>query len=147
MGSTVSKLVFKEAFRLLCGQQIGVGQSRIVYDSPMLRGMVIKVEAGAQNFQNVLEYEAWCRVRGTEFEKWFAPVEYISPSGLVLVMRKTASIPAEQYPIKMPKFFTDFKRSNYGLLNGQVVCHDYGTSLLFEHGMTKAMKTVEWWDS
>lgn len=142
----MSKLVFKEAFRLLCGRQIGIGQSRVVYDSPVLSGMVIKVEDGAQSFQNVLEYEAWRCVQGTEFEKWFAPVEYISPSGLVLVMRRTTCMSADQYPAKMPKFFTDFKRSNYGMLNGQVVCHDYGTSLLFEYGMTKAMKTVKWWE-
>ena len=142
----MSKLIFREAFNMLCGHVIGYGMSRTVYDSPVLKDAVIKVETVAQKFQNIMEYETWQRVKETDLAKWFAPVECISPCGVVLVMRKTTEIPSEQYPRKLPKFFTDFKRSNYGLLNGQVVCHDYGTSLLLEHGMTKVMRSVEWWD-
>lgn len=25
-------------------------------------------------------------------------------------------------------------------------CHDYGTHLMFEHGMTKRMVKADWWD-
>jgi hypothetical protein len=112
----------------------------------VLKDAVVKVETAAQKFQNIMEHETWQRVKDTDLAKWFAPIEFISPCGVVLVMRKTTEIPTAQYPRKLPKFFTDFKRSNYGLLNGQVVCHDYGTSLLLEHGMTKSMRNVEWWD-
>lgn len=46
----------------------------------------------------------------------------------------------------MPIFFTDFKYLNYGFYDGRIVCHDYGTSLIFEHGMTKRTKKAEWWE-
>lgn len=136
--------IHKEAFWLLCNGHIGQGVSRVVYDSKIIKDCVIKTEDDRGKFQNIIEWETWNRVQGTEFEKWFAPCEWISASGSVLIMKKTT--PPAKYPDKMPVFLTDFKRTNYGMYNGQLVCHDYGTSLLFEYGMSKRMKKAEWWD-
>jgi hypothetical protein len=102
------------------------------------------VEEDSGRFQNVIEWETWKRVEGTKFEKWFAPCRWISPSGIVLVMSKT--IPATDYPKKMPAFLWDFKRTNYGMLDGRLVCHDYGTHKMFENGMTKRMHEADWHD-
>lgn len=118
---------------------------RQVYDCELFDDCVVKVEDGSRSFQNIVEWETWERVRGTEFEKWFAPCVNISPSGSVLIMKKTIPILQKDYPKKMPVFLTDFKYSNYGEFDGRFVCHDYGTNLLFENGMSKRMKKADWW--
>ncbi|WP_373379902.1 hypothetical protein [Cupriavidus nantongensis] len=137
--------IHRDAFNLLCGDRIGYGMSRSVFSSRLLPDCVVKVEEDAGRFQNVVEWETWQRVQGTDFEKWFAPCRWISPNGCVLVMARTT--PAVDFPEKMPVFLCDFKRTNYGLYDGRLVCHDYGTSLIFEHGMSKRMRKAEWWDA
>lgn len=61
-------------------------------------------------------------------------------------MKRTHPIPPGSYPDRMPAFLTDMKRTNYGLIGKQVVCHDYGTNLLMQMGLTKRMKKADWWD-
>jgi hypothetical protein len=66
---------------------------------------------------------------------------------------------ASEYLDKMPIYLTDFKRENYGVSVSKpprkgkpgtrwLVCHDYGTSLMLEHGMytTKTQK-ADWWNA
>lgn len=136
--------IHKEAFRVLCDDEIGRGISRVTYSSKLLPDYVIKVEENSKWFQNVMEWEVWDRVRFTPYARWFAPCVEISPCGGVLIMKRTEPAQKSKYPDKMPAFFTDFKRENYGLLNGKIVCHDYGCNLLMENGMTKRMRKVEW---
>lgn len=137
--------VHRDAFNLLCDDRIGYGMSRSVFTSRLLPDSVVKVEERAGRFQNVVEWETWLRVQETEVEKWFAPCRWISPNGSVLVMARTT--PALEYPDKMPVFLCDFKRTNYGMYDGRLVCHDYGTSQIFEHGMSKRKRKAEWWDA
>lgn len=120
--------------------------SRDVYDSKMLPDSVVKVESAAGFFQNVMEWEAWQRLKDTEFAKWLAPCEWISPSGTVLIMKKTIPARDREYLDRMPAFLSDLKKANYGMYNGRLVCHDYGTHLLMDHGMTKRMRKAHWWD-
>lgn len=136
----------KEAFFLLCNRELGNGMSRQVFDSLVLPNSVIKIEARSRHFQNVIEYETWERVKDSPMARWFAPVESISSSGSVLIMAKTEPLRMEELPTKMPRFLCDFKRSNYGLYQGRVVCHDYGTNLLMEYGLTKAQWVANWSD-
>src|SRR5690606_7513149 len=131
-----NQFVHKEAFKLLCGERLGSGISRVTFAGNMHPDCVVKVEEGAGSFQNVIEWETWHRVIGTEFEKWFAPCRWISPCGAILVMERTQPGPDDSYPEKMPVFLTDFKRQNYGFLKGNLVCHDYGLHLMLEKGMT-----------
>lgn len=151
----MSERQFESAFNLLCGSVIGYGMSRTVYDSPLLPRSVIKVETGAQRFQNVIEWETWQRVRDTQASRWFAACEYISPDGIILVMQRTRPAAPTEFPDRVPAYLTDMKRTNYGMVgcnsdgSGKqfLVCHDYGTHLLFEHGLTKRLKKANWWDS
>ncbi|WDZ97977.1 hypothetical protein Herbaro_09410 [Herbaspirillum sp. WKF16] len=146
----------REAFHLLCHEKIGGGMSREVYSSKILPDCVIKIEDGAGQFQNIVEWETWRRVMDTPFSRWFAACRWISPNGQILIMERTARPSPADFPEKMPVFLCDFKRDNFGLStlidqatgkpSHTFVCHDYGTNMLFERGMTKRMQTVEWWD-
>lgn len=137
---------YEDAFNLLCGRKIGDGMTRTVFECNVRSDFVVKVEDDEprSHFQNLMEWFVWKRVCGTHYEKWFAPVVEISPDGRLLLMKKTR--PMGEPPTKMPTFFTDFKTSNYGLYEGRIVCHDYGTTLLMEVGMSKRMKSVRWSD-
>lgn len=150
-------LVEREAFHLLCHDLIGTGMSRTVYSSKLLPDCVIKVEDSAGQFQNVVEWETWLRVRDTHASRWFAACRWISASGSILVMERTRQPALSEFPDRMPAFLCDFKRTNYGISTAPsgktgepahlFVCHDYGTNLLFEHGLTKRMKKADWWDA
>lgn len=141
-----SPVIHRDTFNLLCGDRIGWGMSRSTYRSPLFPDAVVKVEELANHFQNVIEWETWQMVKGTPAEKWFAPCLHISPCGMVLIMARTTEPTSEQYLDQMPVFLTDFKRGNYGIYEGRLVCHDYGTHLGMRHGLlTKKMRKVEWY--
>lgn len=139
-------VVLKDLFRLVCHEQIGEGMSRKVWTSKVLPDLVFKVEEEGHFFQNVMEWETWQRIKDTEHAKWFAPCEQISHCGSVLLMRRTEPARVKDFPAKMPAFFTDLKRGNFGILDGRLVCHDYGIHLLMENGMTKRMRAAHWYD-
>jgi hypothetical protein len=147
---------WRQSFDLLCDQLIGHGMSRNVYSSKILPDSVVKVEEGSGRFQNVVEWETWQRVKDTPYSRWFAACHWISPNGTILIMERTRPPAPVEYLEKMPVFLCDFKRTNYGvsMLADQkgkptnfLVCHDYGTHLMFENGMTKRMQKAEWWDA
>lgn len=137
-------VVQADLFRMICEEEIGSGIARTVYTSKVAPGAVVKIEDGYASFQNVIEWNTWESVKHTDLAKWFAPCLHISGNGAILVMARTE--PATEFPDKMPAFLTDFKRANYGMLNGRLVCHDYGVHLMLENGMTKRMSKAEWWD-
>lgn len=141
---TTNALVQRDLFNLLCYEQIGSGIARAVWRSKVLPNSVIKVEENAVSFQNIAEWQLWEAVKDTEFAKWFAPCEWISANGAVLIQARTT--PAAKYPDRLPVFLTDTKRANYGMHKGRFVCHDYGKHLMLENGMTKRERKVEWWD-
>jgi hypothetical protein len=130
----------------MCGRHLGAGIGRRVFEYALNPDThVVKFEdCNGSRFQNVLEWETWQRVKGTRHERWFAPCVWISQSGGILIMRRTTR--PVQFPAKMPAYLCDFKRDNYGLLDGKFVCHDYGTNLLIENGLTSRMRKAEWWD-
>jgi hypothetical protein len=142
---------FEQAFNLLCDERIGYGMSRTVFSSKLLPDCVIKVEEEPGQFQNIVEWETWQRVKDTEFSRWFAACRWISANGSILIMERTRPPAPSEFPERMPAFLCDFKRTNYGMVrtNGAaeyLVCHDYGTNLLFEYGMTKRTRRAEWWE-
>jgi hypothetical protein len=50
----------------------------------------------------------------------------MSPDGRLLMQKRVDPLPlGYDLPGKMPAFLCDFKPSNYGLLNGHIVCVDY----------------------
>ena len=147
----------RQAFDLLCDERLGYGMSRQVFSCRLAPECVVKVEEAAGRFQNVIEWETWQRVKDTPASRWFAACRWISPNGTLLVMERTRPPAPAEYPDSLPAFLCDFKRTNYGMAKATdrhgkpdqewFVCHDYGTHLMFENGMTKRMRKVEWWDA
>jgi hypothetical protein len=137
-----------DALNLVAGAKIGSGLSRTVYECRILPNCVVKCEDSEDYFQNVLEWQIWQRVKEwPAAARWFAPCRFISPDGKLLIMERTIEPRAKDYPTKMPVFLTDFKRTNYGMIGGKLVCHDYGVSLVMEHGFySKVMRRADWWD-
>jgi hypothetical protein len=145
--------IHQEAFHTLCGDLIARGMSREVYSCRIDPDCVVKCEETSSWFQNVAEWQVWQRVKDTEHSRWFAACRWISPSGAVLIMERTRPASPLEYPDKVPLFLTDLKRSNFGMAHATVggkrdwfVCHDYGSHLMHENGMTKRLKKADWWD-
>lgn len=148
--------IHAEAFNLLCGEQIGRGMSRTVYECALLPDYVVKVEADPYRFQNVMEWETWQLVQWTPASRWFAECRWISPNGRVLIMERTRPPGPGDLPEKVPMWATDLKTSNWGMAKAKnrdgtvadrewLVCHDYGTSLALQEGtVTKRLKKAEW---
>lgn len=126
---TVIKNDFMDMF---CGKLLGHGIGRQVYEHALDSTKVIKIATTRSSFQNVREWLTWQDVQDSPGKKWLAPCHHISDNGLVLIMEKTH--PLRKPPTELPLWLSDFKKENYGLLGNQVVCHDYGTNLLLNHG-------------
>ena len=127
MGFNFSERVFQEFADFMLGEFIDSGSSRTVYECLIKPEYVIKVENSKHTFQNVKEWEFWQTWKHDKnARKWLAPCHFISDSGTFLIMERTEPLPKARVPQKVPKFMTDLKKSNFGLLNNKVVCHDYG---------------------
>lgn len=134
--------VDRDLLRLVCGHELGEGIARTVYSCKMRSDLVIKIETRGQSFQNVMEWELWGEIEHHKMlARWFAPCEFMSPCGTVLAMRRTEPVPMARLPKSMPEMLTDLKPSNYGLLDGRVVCHDYG---FINKELNTKLRTVEW---
>lgn len=151
------RLAFEEAFNLLCGEQIGRGMSRQVFECALVPGCVVKIETDPQRFQNIIEWETWRIVSCMSASRWFAECRWISPNGRILIQERTRPAGIGELPDKVPVWFSDLKRSNWGMAPSQkrggaagkewAVCHDYGTSLMLQDGTaTKRLKTADWYE-
>lgn len=138
--------VAKDLAYLFVGQELGHGMSRTAYTMEHDKTVIVKREVGGGFFQNIREWEIWKEVKDTPFAKWFAPCVDISPNGIFLIQKRVTIVEKDRYPELMPKFFTDFKYQNYGILGKQFVCFDYGTMPLLG-SLTKGMKKADWWDA
>ena len=154
--NTADQLLFNDAIDLLCGQKIASGQFREVFDCTLMPGYVVKVEKDSSTFHNIREFEVWQAVQYTEHSAAFAQVHIMSSNGRILVMEKTQRPGLKEWPDKIPAYFTDIKRENFGMsmlkdpktgiISNKFVCHDYGCHLMLENGMTKRLKNVVWGD-
>lgn len=122
---------FEDAFNLLCGEQLGSGLHRFVYECRLRPELVVKVERENVDwrfFANVHEMRFW---DNNQYYKkvadWLAPCRYMSPDGRILLQdRARPATSFDNLPEKLPGFLTDRKPQNYGYLpNGQFVCIDY----------------------
>lgn len=149
---------FPEAFNLLCGDKLGAGMSRTVFACTLLPDCVVKVETNSHSFQNVMEWQTAQMVGGTAASRWFAKCLWISPNGKVLIQERTRPPGPSEFVDRVPVWFTDLKRTNWGMAKAQkkdgspgkewLVCHDYGTSLALQEGtITKRLKKADWWDA
>ncbi len=137
--------VSKDLLSLVVGDKIGYGLGREVYEYLPDKSLVIKFETKAKSFQNITEWETWQRCQWViGIHQWFAPCISISDCGTILLQKRTHTVDVLKYPDKIPAFLSDTKVSNYGFIGRQFVCHDYGTHLMMENGMTKRMRKVNW---
>lgn len=139
-----NNLLGDEFIDILCGEKIGEGISREVFRCRLNPNWIVKVEREGQWFQNIREYLIWEEIQHwKKMSKWFAPVEYISPHGTVLIQHKVTPAYETDLPKQLPTFFTDIKQENFGMLNGQFVCFDYGTTPISRNWSTR-LKKFNW---
>ncbi|ABF63541.1 hypothetical protein TM1040_0808 [Ruegeria sp. TM1040] len=135
-----------DVFRMLCGEMLGSGAAREVFECAYDPSLVVKIENAAGSFQNIAEWQMWWDAQHIPHAaEWLAPCVSISPCGIVLIQKRTT--PAKRYPEKLPAWLTDTKRTNYGMIGKRFVCHDYGVHLMCNSGLSKRKRKVEWWDA
>ena len=138
-------LIAAELINLILGEYIGSSCHRDVYEHATKEDWVVKIQ-NSEKFSNIIEFEIWCLVQYTKYSKWFARCEWMSENGKVLIQQRLEPITKNNMhliPDKIPHFFCDIKASNFGFLNGQLVCHDYDYSLVkfVNSGLTSRMKS------
>jgi hypothetical protein len=137
-----------EMFNFVCGDFIGGGCSREVFQYALDENFVVKIEQDSRG-HNWLEWNLWNMVRWTEHKKWFAECTWISTGGRILIQRKTSPLnkkPINKVPDDIPKYLTDIKPSNFGWIGNQLTCHDYAFTydmLASNGGLNKRMQTTK----
>lgn len=135
--------IAQDLFDLVAPECIAIGSTRTVFRANSKQ--VFKFETNAKRFQNIIEWETWEIVKHTKFAKWFAPCIDISNNGAILAQEFCRDLEDSELPEEVPVFLCDIKRSNFGMLDGNVVCRDYGNNYLIDRGFnTKKMKKAEW---
>jgi len=130
----------------IIGKKLGYGVTRTVYDFDPDNTCVIKVAHSYDGRQtNITEYKIWDELSNwnKKLAKWFAPCISISEGGKYLVQKKIEFGRLKDYPKKVPHFFYDIKKDNYGWYGNKFVCCDYGYNNITDH-MTDRMKNVNW---
>lgn len=130
------KRIYEDTFNLMCGELLGSGMHRKVFEFRWRADLVIKVEDNVPRwawraFSNAHEMRFWEDHQHYEpVARWLAPCEWMSPDGLVLLQKRTDPLPVGyEMPKRVPEFLTDLKRANFGLYEGRLVCVDYATTI------------------
>lgn len=121
---------FEDAFNLLCGDKLGEGIHRTVFECRIRPDLVVKVEDEEwRSFANVREQRFWDdHEHMPDVAKWLAPCESLSPDGRILLQRRVT--PVLELPKQLPNFLTDRKAENFGMLGKRLVCVDYSTVIM-----------------
>lgn len=140
-----SELMYRDLLSVIRGPKLGQGVARKVYQMKSNSRLVLKIETGAESFQNMAEWEMWSWVDGRpKISRWFAPCRHISSCGLFLIQDYVEPIRDSERPPLLPSFLSDLKRENFGMLDGKIVCADYGTVLSAIRDMPMRMKKAIW---
>lgn len=126
---------------------LGWGLHREVYEFLPDPTKVIKIARNEDGrAANILERKLFYDLLEGPIVKWFAPVYDCSVAGEFLIMQRAEPLPHEQYPKKIPHFFTDTKYSNFGWIKGRgFVCIDLASFNLYE-GVSTKMRVAKWWE-
>lgn len=124
------KRLYRDAFDLLAGDLLGSGEYREVYACRIDPSLVVKVErheSRDRTFGNAHEWRFWEDHRDQhKVARWLAPCAMLSPDGRILLQTRVQPLPGDYtLPERLPHFLTDVKASNFGLLQGKLVCSDY----------------------
>lgn len=133
----------QDMFAFMCGDFIGSGIHRDVFQYNLDPKYVVKVQRDVEEFSNIKEFEIWCHVRHTEYKKFFAGCPWLSSNGRIMLQRKTRPLTKTlRPPERIPAFFTDIKDSNFGYIGKQFVAHDYeySTTMFINAGLNNKTK-------
>lgn len=138
-----------DALTILCGDLIGSGYARTTYIYKPDPRYVIKVQSSREDFQNQTEWKLYTDLKADRCPlcEWLAPVTQISDFGVWMVQRRTEPVGLQylrKHHKQIPEMFADTKAANWGLMDGRLVCHDYGR--LLYHVKGKLVK-ANWWSS
>lgn len=122
-------------YAAMCGQRLGNGSFRVVYEHAFDDTLVIKVANCEMNrFHNWLEWMTWNRAP-RHLRKMLAPIEAISSDGQYLIMRRadvvgcslSLSDSAESASTygRLRALFAEIRPTNVGMLDGCLVAVDY----------------------
>jgi hypothetical protein len=129
---------------ILIGKKMGNGCFRDVYLCKIDYSLVVKIEKENGEFHNIREWLVWKELEYSELKKWFAPCIYISNDGKVLIQKKIEFGRKKDYPDKVPSFFTDIQTHNFGFIGKQLVCCDYGSTIITKNFNDKKLKKADW---
>jgi len=139
-------LLFADMWGTLCGNLIGYGASRDVYECAIMSDYVVKINKsevlGGVN-QNYQEWQTYHNLIGTKWAKYLAPVYFASHNYSIILQEKCEPIQLKQLPKRIPKFLNDRKLDNWGMLDGKVKCFDYGIT---NYDIPKELLVMEDWD-
>lgn len=118
---------FEEFFNLFCGDLLGEGIHRKVFEHRFDQTVVIKCEQSHSTFANVREWKLWDECRDYKpVADWLAPCIDISPMGTILLQRRVVPFSRrDPLPEKIPDWVLDVKPQNWGWLDNRPVVHDY----------------------
>ena len=130
----------------LCGKLIDSGSTRFVYECKLHNGYVVKEEISQPCINNISEHIIWdCFKYAPWYAKWFSEVVFISSSGKYLVMKKLFVNTDNKFPKRVPYFFTDLKKKNFGYDGKLFKCCDYAFVIQKMSGlMTPKLINVKW---
>lgn len=124
----------EEFVEFIVGDKLGEGEHRRVHIFKPDPTKVIKIDYSGNHFANISEWNVWSEAVEMGLGKWFAPIHGISENGHFLVMSRTE--PCLKLPKRLPNFFSDIKRANFGRLNGRLVAHDYANHSVYARGLS-----------
>lgn len=122
----------------LLPDQLGTGfcrstHSLVKWSSNQVRPTVVKCAIQYEGNStegirsNLNEFDVWCYVMNRpHLARWFAPVRYMSDCCKFIIMDKCEKLDEDDMPDFIPDFLLDVHHNNLGMLDGRVVCLDYG---------------------
>ena len=137
-----------DLLKMVLGEKIGTGSTRNVYEWLPDPTMVVKYEGAGDAFANVLEFKIWEDLQYVKHAKsWLAPCFKLSANGVWMLQARTETPSSSfKWPNRIPRWLTDCKKQNFGLLKGKLVCHDYALNTIVSRGATKATKKPDFWN-
>lgn len=145
----VSRENLSKIRKAICGERIGWGMHRVVYEYKHNPNYVVKIEYSLKDkeFANITEYRNWEYNKESPLGKWLAPVIFITKNGKISIQRKIEHGFVNKYPKTIPVVFTDLKKQNYGWMDGRFVCCDYAYIVLDYLIIKKEIqhRIVKWW--
>lgn len=117
----------RKCIKQLCGERIGSGLYRGVYELKIDPDYVVKVECNPaqSDFVNAMEWRNYIQYQMTPMGELMCPCLCINETGQILIMKRCEPATRRELPKKIPAAFTDLKVDNFGKIDGRVYIMDY----------------------